>query len=50
LRLFNFDLIRVDGDKNEFLVVDINYFPGIAKMPGYCDAFCRFLTDGKRRV
>ena len=49
LRLFNFDLIRVDGDKDEFLVVDINYFPGIAKMPGYSDTFCRFLRRAKER-
>ena len=36
LRLFNFDLIKVVGAaKDEWLVVDINYFPGIAKMPGY---------------
>ena len=49
LSLFNFDLIRVDGDKDEFLVVDINYFPGIAKMPGYSDTFCRFLRRAKRK-
>lgn len=49
LRLFNFDLIRVNGDGDEFLVVDINYFPGIAKMPGYCETFCAFLRDAKGR-
>jgi len=49
LRLFNFDMIRVDGDKDEFLVVDINYFPGIAKMPGYSDTFCRFLRRAKQK-
>ena len=49
LKLFNFDLIRVDGDKDEFLVVDINYFPGIAKMPGYSDTFCRFLRRAKQK-
>lgn len=48
LRLFNFDLIRVGGDSDEFLVVDINYFPGIAKMPGYSDTFCEFLKSAKR--
>lgn len=47
LRLFNFDLIRVTGSNDEFLVVDINYFPGIAKMPGYSDAFCHFLKSAK---
>ena len=50
LSLFNFDLIRVDGDKDEFLVVDINYFPGIAKMPGYSDTFCRFLRRAKQKA
>ena len=33
-------------------MVDINYFPGIAKMPGYSDTFCNFLKsakDDKRR-
>ena len=49
LRLFNFDLIRVNGDGDEFLVVDINYFPGIAKMPGYSETFCAFLRDAKGR-
>jgi hypothetical protein len=49
LRLFNFDMIRVDGDRDEFLVVDINYFPGIAKMPGYSDTFCRFLRRAKQK-
>jgi hypothetical protein len=39
----------VDGDKDEFLVVDINYFPGIAKMPGYSDTFCRFLRRAKQK-
>ena len=47
LRLFNFDLIRVNGKGDEFLVVDINYFPGIAKMPGYSDTFCNFLKSAK---
>ena len=43
LQLFNFDLIRVNGEQDRFLVVDINYFPGIAKMPGYELVFCDFL-------
>jgi hypothetical protein len=43
LQLFNFDLIRVNGQQDRFLVVDINYFPGIAKMPGYELVFCDFL-------
>ena len=43
LQLFNFDLIRVNGEQDRFVVVDINYFPGIAKMPGYELVFCDFL-------
>jgi inositol-1,3,4-trisphosphate 5/6-kinase/inositol-tetrakisphosphate 1-kinase len=43
LQLFNFDLIRVMGERDRFLVVDINYFPGIAKMPGYEAVFADFL-------
>jgi len=49
LRLFNFDLISVNGNGEEFLVVDINYFPGIAKMPGYSDTFCTFLRNAKTK-
>jgi inositol-1,3,4-trisphosphate 5/6-kinase/inositol-tetrakisphosphate 1-kinase len=45
--MFNFDMIRAGGDSDEYLVVDINYFPGIAKMPGYSDTFCDFLRRGK---
>lgn len=47
LQMFNFDMIRAGGDSDEYLVVDINYFPGIAKMPGYSDTFCDFLRRGK---
>lgn len=44
LDIFNFDLIRVKDDPSgELLIVDINYFPGISKMPGFSDAFCQFL-------
>jgi inositol-1,3,4-trisphosphate 5/6-kinase/inositol-tetrakisphosphate 1-kinase len=44
LDFFNFDLIRVKDDPSgELLIVDINYFPGISKMPGFSDAFCQFL-------
>ena len=45
LQLFNFDLIRVSGERDRFLVVDINYFPGIAKMPGYETTFSSFLRS-----
>ena len=47
LQMFNFDMIRAGGDSGQYLVVDINYFPGIAKMPGYSDTFCDFLRRGK---
>ncbi|XP_024535849.1 inositol-tetrakisphosphate 1-kinase 1 [Selaginella moellendorffii] len=35
LRLFNFDLIRDSKAGNHYHVIDINYFPGYAKMPAY---------------
>ncbi|CAN4077259.1 unnamed protein product [Withania somnifera] len=35
LYLFNFDLIRDNRVWNRYLVIDINYFPGYAKMPNY---------------
>jgi hypothetical protein len=52
LQLFNFDLLRVAGARDRFLVVDINYFPGIAKMPGYEAVFADFLRQSveKRRA
>lgn len=52
LHLFNFDVIRDAKVGNRYLVVDINYFPGYAKMPNYetvlVDFFWKLLTnDGK---
>ncbi|BBN03605.1 inositol-1,3,4-trisphosphate 5/6-kinase / inositol-tetrakisphosphate 1-kinase [Marchantia polymorpha subsp. ruderalis] len=35
LRLFNFDVIRDTRLGNHYHVIDINYFPGYAKMPVY---------------
>lgn len=35
LNLFNFDVMRDARDSNRYLVIDVNYFPGYAKMPGY---------------
>ncbi|THU57668.1 hypothetical protein C4D60_Mb03t05940 [Musa balbisiana] len=35
LRLFNFDVIRDVKVGTHYLVIDINYFPGFAKMPSY---------------
>lgn len=49
LNLFNFDVIRDSRYGNRYLIIDINYFPGYAKMPGYeavltdffCDVLCK---------
>lgn len=49
LNLFNFDVIRDSRFGNRYLIIDINYFPGYAKMPGYesvltdffCDVLCK---------
>ncbi|MFS7942299.1 putative phosphotransferase with an alcohol group as acceptor [Helianthus anomalus] len=45
LHLFNFDVIRDTRVGNRYLVVDINYFPGYAKMPGYESVLTDFLWD-----
>lgn len=42
LDLFNFDLIRDKENPEVLLIVDINYLPGISKMPGYLDAFTNY--------
>ncbi|MQM07846.1 hypothetical protein Taro_040697 [Colocasia esculenta] len=44
LRLFNIDIIREHGMKNRYYVIDINYFPGYGKMPGYEQIFTDFLV------
>ncbi|KAL5224012.1 hypothetical protein ABZP36_010651 [Zizania latifolia] len=49
LQLFNFDMIRDVRAGDRYLVIDINYFPGYAKMPGYetvlTDFFCEMVHD-----
>ena len=45
LNLFNFDVIKDSQLKNHYLIVDINYFPGYAKMPGYETVFTDFLCN-----
>ncbi|CAH8369106.1 unnamed protein product [Eruca vesicaria subsp. sativa] len=45
LRLFNVDMIREHGSKNVFYVIDINYFPGYAKMPDYEQVFVDFFHN-----
>ncbi|XP_071740807.1 inositol-tetrakisphosphate 1-kinase 1-like [Rutidosis leptorrhynchoides] len=43
--LFNFDVIRDTKAGNRYLVIDINYFPGYAKMPGYESVLADFFCD-----
>ncbi|CAI0374230.1 unnamed protein product [Linum tenue] len=45
LHLFNFDVIRDGRDGNRYLVIDINYFPGYAKMPNYEPILTGFFLD-----
>ncbi|CAE6105087.1 unnamed protein product [Arabidopsis arenosa] len=45
LNLFNFDVIRDAKDANRYLVIDINYFPGYAKMPSYEPVLTEFFWD-----
>ncbi|GAA0159463.1 kinase [Lithospermum erythrorhizon] len=45
LHLFNFDVIRDNNDPNRYLVIDINYFPGYAKMTGYESMLTDFFLD-----
>ncbi|KAL9231187.1 hypothetical protein vseg_006444 [Gypsophila vaccaria] len=45
LNLFNFDVIRDSRLGNRYLVIDINYFPGYAKMPGYETVMTNFFCD-----
>ncbi|KAG8654848.1 inositol-tetrakisphosphate 1-kinase 3 isoform X2 [Manihot esculenta] len=45
LRLFNLDIIREHGTRDQFYVIDINYFPGYGKMPEYEHIFTDFLLS-----
>ncbi|XP_057548182.1 inositol-tetrakisphosphate 1-kinase 5-like [Amaranthus tricolor] len=47
LQLFNFDLIRdvSQTSGNRYLVIDINYFPGYAKVPGFEAMITDFILD-----
>ncbi|KAK6162171.1 hypothetical protein DH2020_002012 [Rehmannia glutinosa] len=45
LHLFNFDVIRDTRVGNRYLVIDINYFPGYAKMPSYEHVLTEFFWD-----
>ncbi|XP_031487382.1 inositol-tetrakisphosphate 1-kinase 3-like isoform X2 [Nymphaea colorata] len=43
--LFNIDIIREHGTQHRYYVIDINYFPGYGKMPGYEQIFTDFLLS-----
>ncbi|XP_020231740.1 inositol-tetrakisphosphate 1-kinase 1 [Cajanus cajan] len=45
LNLFNVDVIRDAKDSTRYLVIDINYFPGYAKLPSYEPFITDFLLD-----
>ncbi|XP_077234301.1 inositol 1,3,4-trisphosphate 5/6-kinase family protein [Tasmannia lanceolata] len=45
LHLFNFDVIRDEKIGNHYLIIDINYFPGYAKMPSYETVLTDFFWD-----
>ncbi|KAL0735718.1 hypothetical protein Bca4012_011928 [Brassica carinata] len=45
LNLFNFDVIRDARDVSRYLVIDINYFPGYAKMPSYEPVLTEFFWE-----
>nr|GME00313.1 inositol-tetrakisphosphate 1-kinase 3-like isoform X1 [Ipomoea batatas] len=45
LRLFNLDMIRENGTKDRYYVIDINYFPGYGKIPEYEHIFTDFLLS-----
>lgn len=45
LNLFNFDVIRDSKFGNKYFVIDINYFPGYAKMPSYESVLTDFFWD-----
>lgn len=45
LNLFNVDVIRDAKEPTRYLVIDINYFPGYAKLPSYEPFITHFLLD-----
>ncbi|XP_061376481.1 inositol-tetrakisphosphate 1-kinase 2-like [Gastrolobium bilobum] len=48
LNLFNVDVIRDAKDCKRYLVIDVNYFPGYAKLPSYESFITSFLLDSVR--
>ncbi|XP_073131177.1 inositol-tetrakisphosphate 1-kinase 1 [Henckelia pumila] len=45
LNLFNFDMIRDSRIDDRYLIIDVNYFPGYAKMPDYEKILTYFFLD-----
>ncbi|KAL2921451.1 Inositol-tetrakisphosphate 1-kinase 1, partial [Bienertia sinuspersici] len=47
LNLFNYDLIRDTSELNydRYLIIDINYFPGYSKLPGFEEMLTDFFWD-----
>eukprot|EP00250_Pteridium_aquilinum_P000580 c10663_g1_i1 orf=645-1889(+) len=45
LSLFNLDMIRERTKRNQYYVIDINYFPGYGKVPDYEEVFTDFLSS-----
>lgn len=45
LNLFNFDVIKDSRAGNHYYVIDINYFPGYAKMPDFETVLTDFLLE-----
>ncbi|KAF0936174.1 hypothetical protein E2562_039151 [Oryza meyeriana var. granulata] len=47
LHLLNFDMIRERSEEHgdRYFIIDINYFPGYAKMPGYETALTDFFLE-----
>lgn len=45
LHLFNFDMIRDERQGNRYLIIDINYCPGYAKVPGFETMLTDFFWD-----
>ncbi|KAM4085349.1 hypothetical protein ACJW30_10G020600 [Castanea mollissima] len=45
LNLFNFDVIRDARFADRYFIIDINYFPGYAKMPCYETVLTNFFWD-----
>jgi len=50
LNLFNVDVIRDSKEPTRYLVIDINYFPGYAKLPSYEPFITDFLLDVVRTM